>query len=220
MDTHQTKLSAYIVKVDSGFAPNPFGRRCTLACCKPRLRLHAKVDDIVIGTGSAASDVAGKLIYAMRVGEVLPFEDYWTRFPSKRPTPISAITKCGDNIWRKTSSGDWRCVKGAFHDESHQQRDLSGKHVLIASEFYYFGQDAIDIPERFKPLVAVTQGYKNTLDVTEIKAFWRWLEKAAPKLGRIGDPAHFTSTACRIHRGDHEDDEDDLDECAPPRRWR
>ena len=28
----------YVLKVDHGFAPNPFYGVCTLACCKPRMR--------------------------------------------------------------------------------------------------------------------------------------------------------------------------------------
>jgi len=36
------KLSGYIVRVDTGFAPNPFGRHCTLACCKPTIRRVAE----------------------------------------------------------------------------------------------------------------------------------------------------------------------------------
>jgi Nucleotide modification associated domain 2 len=43
------KLSAYIVRVDSGFAPNPFGHHCTLACCKPTIRRKAEPGDIIVG---------------------------------------------------------------------------------------------------------------------------------------------------------------------------
>jgi hypothetical protein len=32
------KLSAYIITVDSGPVPNPFGRYRTLACCKTTIR--------------------------------------------------------------------------------------------------------------------------------------------------------------------------------------
>ena len=28
----------YVMKCDTGFAPNPFYGTCTLACCKPRIR--------------------------------------------------------------------------------------------------------------------------------------------------------------------------------------
>ncbi|MCH7751958.1 MAG: hypothetical protein IH898_07380 [Planctomycetes bacterium] len=38
------KLSGYIIRSDSGFSPNPFGRVCTLACCRPVIRRNSKVD--------------------------------------------------------------------------------------------------------------------------------------------------------------------------------
>ncbi|WP_171031592.1 hypothetical protein [Eubacterium sp. BSD2780061688b_171218_H5] len=32
----------YVMKCDTGFAPNPFYGTCTLACCKPRIRKGIK----------------------------------------------------------------------------------------------------------------------------------------------------------------------------------
>ena len=45
------KVYSYVMTHDYGFAPNPHGEYCTLACCKPRIRSSAGVDDLVIGTG-------------------------------------------------------------------------------------------------------------------------------------------------------------------------
>ena len=39
------KYFAYILKLDSGFAPNPFYKFCTLATCKPETRKQAEVGD-------------------------------------------------------------------------------------------------------------------------------------------------------------------------------
>src|SRR5438105_4647332 len=68
------KLSAYIISVDSGFAPDPFGHHCTLACCKPTIRSRAEPGDIIVGTAAAHFPHAGRLIYAMHVREVLPYQ--------------------------------------------------------------------------------------------------------------------------------------------------
>ena len=38
-------IYAYIVPVDDGAAPNPYGGVCTLAICKPNLRKIAKQGD-------------------------------------------------------------------------------------------------------------------------------------------------------------------------------
>ena len=66
------KLFTYIVARDYGFAPNPFHGSCTLATCKPQIRSSASIGDWVVGTGAKTTyDLAGHLIYAMKVDEVL-----------------------------------------------------------------------------------------------------------------------------------------------------
>ncbi|HEX7979456.1 MAG TPA: hypothetical protein VF461_12700 [Gemmatimonadaceae bacterium] len=199
------KLSAYIVAVDSGFSPNPFGRRCTLACCKPSIRRNAEPGDIIVGSGSARTGLAGRLIYAMRVQDVLPFEVYWKRYPSKRPSQRTAVSRRGDNIWH-FRAGVWRGIPGALHDQTHRARDLSGENALVAAEFYYFGRDAIVVPEAFASMLAVTQGHKNTYDNVLISRFWTWLSRVAPRNGRIGQPTEFTDGGCRAQRADKDDD--------------
>jgi hypothetical protein len=49
-----SSLYSYVVRSDSGFAPNPFGEYCTLACCKPQIRKRARVGDWIVGCGSKA----------------------------------------------------------------------------------------------------------------------------------------------------------------------
>jgi hypothetical protein len=201
------KLSAYIVSVDSGFSPNPFGRFCTLACCKPTIRRCAEPGDIVVGSGSAPSGHSGKLIYAMCVREVIPFQTYWQRYPSKRPSSRTPVSKRGDNIWHQNGSGDWRGVHGALHDDRHRDRDLRGENALVAGEFYYFGRDPIQVPDEFARILATTQGHKNTHDKDLITRFWHWLARKAPKRGRITVPAEFTESGCRAQRTDEEDED-------------
>jgi Nucleotide modification associated domain 2 len=158
------KLSAYIVRVDSGFSPNPFGRHCTLACCKPTIRRNAEKDDIIVGSGSTRYGLSGRLVYAMRVRDILQYQDYWKQLPYKRPSQRTDVRKRGDNVWHPDSSGNWRGVRGAFHDDYWRDRDLRGKNALIATDFYYFGRDAIPVRKEFIELLATTQGHKNTHD--------------------------------------------------------
>ena len=61
MATRDPHFFMYVVKVDSGFAPNPVGGLCTLACCKPTIRKTANVGDWIIGT--TPSPDSGKVIY-------------------------------------------------------------------------------------------------------------------------------------------------------------
>ena len=192
------KLSAYIISTDAGFAPNPFGRVCTLACCKPMLRRHAKIGDIVVGIGSASSDFPGHLIYAMKVSRVLTFDEYWKEHPSKQPTDDTPISRCGDNIYHQVRGQMQQCDNW-FHGESEKNRDLSGTYVLVASEFCYFGDLALRIPARFRKMMPRTQGYKNMRDPAKVVAFWEWALDEAGKLGgngRLGMPLNFKDDGC------------------------
>ena len=123
----------------------------------------------------------------MRVDEVLAFQTYWDRYPSKRPSSRTEMSRRGDNIWHE-KAGLWRVVRGALHNETHRARDLRGANALIAEEFYYFGREAIVVPEQFASILATTQGHKNTYDAALIGRFWAWLSRAAPRIGRIGQP--------------------------------
>ena len=51
------RLYSYVVASDSGFAPNPFWRILTLACCKPKMRLTAKPGDLLVGLAGAGRDL-------------------------------------------------------------------------------------------------------------------------------------------------------------------
>lgn len=63
------RLYTYIIPIDDGAAPNPYGGFCTLNICKPRIRSSAQVGDWVAAFGSknveGCGDLSRKLIYAM-----------------------------------------------------------------------------------------------------------------------------------------------------------
>jgi hypothetical protein len=209
------RLSAYIVRHDNGFSPNPFGRVCTLACCKPAIRRTAKPGETIIGTGSARCGLSGRLIYAMRVETVIPLHEYWERYPSKRPSQETPVRARGDNIWHRDALGNWRCVPGALHDERNRDRDLRGRNALISSEFYYFGRDAIQMPPEFRCLIATARGHKNTDNADVVTRFWKWIKATAPKAGRIGIPFDFVGAACGVCECNRK-----AEQGAPPDRER
>lgn len=79
------KLYSYVVEHDYGSAPNPFGGFCTLAKCKygsgskRNIVELAEAWDWIAGTGGAdlkKSAEHDKLVYAMRVDEFVPLDDY------------------------------------------------------------------------------------------------------------------------------------------------
>jgi hypothetical protein len=125
------KLYSYVVRVDGGVAPNPEKGICTLACCKPVIRRKAQVGDWVVGTGSVENIGQHKMVYAMKVSEVLTSDEY---FKDKR------FKKRVDNIYHKEGR-KWVQEPNNFHsDPQSKKRDLGGKNVLIGKEFYYLGK--------------------------------------------------------------------------------
>ena len=105
-----TRIHSYVVRYDSGFAPNPFYSYCTLATCKPSIRRSADIGDWVVGSGSNDRSVrrGGHLVYAMRVTEAMTFDEYGRdpRFESKKPYRNgSRKQSCGDNIYFRVAAG-------------------------------------------------------------------------------------------------------------------
>ncbi|WP_339113972.1 hypothetical protein [Thioclava sp. GXIMD2076] len=182
-------LHSYVVRFDSGFAPNPFYGFCTLATCKPSIRRHAAIGDWVVGTGSNRKGVrrGGHLVHAMRVQEVLKFSEYWNdpRFAGKKPNLHSSYRKaCGDNIYNPDpGNGSWSQLN-SYHStaegkplQKHINRDTSVNRVLISSEFIYFGAEGPLIPVEFRDagLVHSGIGRKKVSDQNTIEGFENWL---------------------------------------------
>jgi hypothetical protein len=84
-------LYSYVLRFDTGDAPNPYGGVCTLTVCKPAIRRTAQVGDWIIGTGSRHSpvgDIAGYLVYAMKVSHKLSLADYDAHCQRELPIKI------------------------------------------------------------------------------------------------------------------------------------
>lgn len=97
------KIYSYIVKRDYGFAPNPFYGYCTLATCKPVIRKHAEIGDIIVGIGSGGKNSVYKnrMIFAMKISEVLTYDQYWNdiRFQKKKPIMSGSKNRCMEIIF-------------------------------------------------------------------------------------------------------------------------
>lgn len=188
------RLFSYVVVRDYGFAPNPFHGLCTLATCKPEIRNAAGVGDWVAGFGSADRSIAGgqyagRLIYAMKVSEVLSFDAYWNdpRFLRKRPyLPGSTKLRYGDNIYHRDTSGAWvqeeshHSFAGGDINRENLVRDTSSDYVLIASEFYYFGKSCPLVPNEFDDIRRSRRGHKCSFPPPLIEAFITWLQNSFP----------------------------------------
>lgn len=154
-----TRIHSYVVRYDSGFAPNPFYGYCTLATCKPSIRKGAVIGDWVVGSGSNDRSIkrGGYLVYAMRVTETMTFDEYEVdpRFESKKPYRNgSRKQSCGDNIYfRAASVAAWQ-QRDSFHSRpdgslnpKHVARDTGVNRVLVSNDFVYFGGEGPAFPK-------------------------------------------------------------------------
>lgn len=146
-----SRIYSYVVRYDSGFAPNPFYGVCSLATCKPDIRKGAKINDWVVGSGSNDQTIrrGGHLVYAMRITEIVSFDEYAAdpRFANKKPFRRgSRKQSCGDNVYfRAGPDAAWQ-QRDSFHSQpdgtlnpDHVKRDTGVNRVLLSSDFVYFG---------------------------------------------------------------------------------
>ena len=199
------RLHSYIVRYDSGFAPNPFFGFCTLATCKPDIRRTAELGEWVIGTGSANKKInrGGTLVYAMRVSGIITFQQFWNdpRFEQKKPNlNRSRMHACGDNIYRFTN-GRWRQLD-SFHtnqdgteNADHIARDTGVNRLLFSEDYVYFGGEGPKIPKEFrrgKDICVNGRGRKLVKDQKLIEDFVDWIREQGCA-GYCGRPQDWIS---------------------------
>jgi hypothetical protein len=187
-----TTIYSYVVRYDSGFAPNPFYGYCTLATCKPYIRQRAQIGDWLIGNGSNSRSVrrGGYLVYAMRVTEIMTMDAYSidARFESKKPIRNgSRKQSCGDNIYFRGKHRDAWQQRDSFHSDNdgninikHVERDTKVNRVLISDDFVYFGGAGPKfLPDlnssEGKPLCVSNRGYSCFKDTQLIQKLEQWV---------------------------------------------
>ena len=161
------KVFSYIISHDTGFAPNPFWGRCSLACCKPAIRRsignHWNPNQHNWIIGISPKHRGNELIYMMRVDDCITFPEYYVKYPQKRPDfSKDQIHICGDNIY-KPLNGKYeqlrsRHSKHPFRDSwsidySAMKHDLGGQFVLLSDNFIYFGKETFPLEGNLRELI-------------------------------------------------------------------
>lgn len=196
----------YVVARDFGFAPNPFHGYCTLATCKPKIRNPAQINDWVIGMGGSRLDATGRCIYAMRVSNKITFNDYWNDIEYVEKKPIrngSNKMMVGDNIYFRDEKGKWHQADSHHSkadgtiNQDNLERDTQSDKVLISNHFFYFGEEAPSIPQKFLSDIGYTNHIGHSkFDLEACAALIDWLETNY-KHGLnfvMGDPLEFSDS--------------------------
>ncbi len=210
------RLFAYIVKNNTGFAPNPYFKYCTLACCKPEIRRVASEGDYVVGISPKAS--GNNLIYAMRIDEKLTFEKYWRdeRFESKKPSlsEKQPLCKFGDNIYKPlrpdaSEPNDFQQLPSMHSNGQHENldnkaHDLKGKHVLIAHQgsFVYLSSKSKDLPGQLRnALLPLRRGHRSRFPDNVVSAFHNFFQDLFGRYsGKAPPPTASRILNCRNPR--------------------
>ena len=124
---------------------------CIRDSCKPVIRKHAEIGDIIVGIGSGGKNSVYKnrMIFAMKISEVLTYDQYWNDIRFQKKKPIMSGSKkqmYGDNIYH-TSFATGEIVQEYSHHSYpdggtnllNYNRDVPGENVLISNNYWYGG---------------------------------------------------------------------------------
>lgn len=191
---------SYVIRRDFGFAPNPFGRHCTLATCKPFIRKNSEIGDWVFGISPKLKGTGNKLILAMKVTKKISYNEYWSSidFQYKKPVLNGSLKQMyGDNIYHIDDNNNWFQANSHHSNENGEtnfenlKRDTKSNSVLISEHFYYFGKSCIDFPFNLNTKFSIGIGFKKVEDKYALRVI-EWLDKNFEK-GLIDVPKLFTN---------------------------
>jgi hypothetical protein len=177
------RLCSHVVTHDTGLAPNPLHGYCTSAVCTPsHMNLRLKESDWLIG--NSPNEDGNRLVYAMRIWDVLSMNEYFDdgRFKHKKPKPDGTLEEqCGDNIYFQNGAGHWKRLPSRFHNQCSNfikdiGRNPAGHPVFVAEHFYYFGCKRVAIPDDFVDVIHRGQSVHYTRDHHLADSFVTWLE--------------------------------------------
>ena len=198
VDTASAELHSHVIAEDTGFAPNVIGGVCTLATCKQVIRREATEGDWVLGTNPRDAGEE-RITYLMRVDEKLTYESYYKsgRFDFKKPEEDPV----GDNIYYRNDRGEVVQVENhPFHDtDACRERDRKSNHVLISNHFWYFGDQAPELPSDLRD--SVIKGYKTSSrsgrkkPTKHLDALLEWITERY-ETGVHGKPRDGTAGSC------------------------
>lgn len=199
------KCWRYKLDHDYGFAPNPFWGIMTLATCKEQLRKSSnlQIGDWIVGLGSKSMGNIGHMIYAMKVEQIITFDEYWNNpiYACKRPVTNGTLCQMyGDNVYhtdqRTGNMIQEHCAHSISSNEpnmGHYKSDISGKNVILSKEFYYFGDHCPLLPKEYNYISNIhNRGNRQYSDLSEeqVKSFVSWLESKYT-VGIHGDPCNW-----------------------------
>jgi len=207
-----TSVYMYAVSYDLGFAPNPFGSVCSLACCKPAIRSGAKDGDWIVGLTSTKLRPSLRCVFGMQVTRSVSFDEYWaeTEFETRKSRRNgSAKKQVGDNIYHRDAPGAPWVQEDSVHSlEDGSQCPLNTAHdtrvnrVLLSERFIYFGAAAPAVPAHILADLNYTKNPRDMrkYNLAKAKGLIDWLEPQVVGNRNIllDDPINFAASSKRF----------------------
>lgn len=201
----------YAVSYDLGFAPNPFGGLCTLACCKPKIRAKAQTGDWIIGITGVKTKPALRCVFAMAVSGDATFDDYWAspEYRSRRPVRNGTPKKLvGDNIYHRESTVSPWLQENSVHSrldgtqcQLNTAHDTRINRVLLSDLFVYFGASAPVVPQAIRDAIGYSRNARDyrRFNAANVKPLLDWLESqvVAHRNKVLAPPINFASSSKR-----------------------
>jgi len=200
-------LFSYRIPHDTGAAPNPFWGICTLVICKPAIRRVAKMGDWIVGTGSKNSPIGnidGKIVYLMQVTNKMTMQEYDTftqkYLPEKVPDWSSSDPRrrLGDSIYDFSFTPPR--IRQGVHREEDRKRDMSGLNALLSEYFWYFGNNACELPDNLRKIIKQDSGHRSRSNEPYVEQLLEWLDGLGMEPNKLyGSPQEELFKGSRIY---------------------
>jgi putative DNA base modification enzyme with NMAD domain len=189
-------LCTYVLTKDTGLAPNPFWDWCTLAVCTPNHQGACLAEgDWIAGFTSKLN--GHRLVFAMKVSERIHMNEYFhdTRFSMKKPNLRGTWQqRCGDNFYSQAPDGSWTQHRNRFHiGPAYLAKDTRNPYVFVARRFWYFGREAVPVPDLYISLVG-QRGIRVNHPLALSESFIAWVQSVS-KPGVRAMPSHNPDAA-------------------------
>jgi hypothetical protein len=156
--------------------------------------------------GGTRLKATGRCIFAMRVGRILTFNQYWAapEFRDKRPIRNgSLVMLVGDNIYH--NDGEAWTQEDSHHsrsdgtpEPSNVANDTSADAVLVSDFFYYFGNHAPEVPSSILKALNYKNGRNHRrISIPPGQKLLEWLTSNFVPNRVLGSPFDFERGASR-----------------------
>jgi len=198
------RLFSYVVRWDTGAAPNPFGGVCTLAICKPGIRRSAGVGDWIVGFASNSTSLerAGdRVVFAMKVTGKLPWPAYDALCRSRLALKIPDVSADDPRRVRGDCQYDFGrpepVQRPGQHGPASMATDLSAP-VLLSDRFRYYGRKARLVPSALGALAPHGRGFRSHANDSLVDRFMSWFERISDSWNvPLGVPIEWSEDEAR-----------------------